>query len=322
MLHRIVWLALILGSQSLFAANEDVKQWLDKMAAAERFLNYQGTFIYTNGPQVETMQIVHGFDKQGERERMSSLTGDVREIIRDESHLVSVLPVRKEVLIEPRGKQLSSPANLLEGLEQSEAFYDYSLKGEERIAGHTCRILSIYPKDNFRYGYRLCIEKETGILLKSLTQDHSGQTHEQMMFTSITMPDAIPLGEFHSVMHKNDFALKQSTATLGIETSAKPDSNWVFGDLPPGFRITEEAMRQIASSKTPVQHIIIDDGLASLSVFIAPVNPDESVVQGVFRSGGLNAYSRFINNYVVTVIGEVPEKTVRFVADSIHHRGS
>ena len=136
MLHRLLWLALILGSQSLFAANEDVKQWLDKMVAAERFLNYQGTFIYTNGPQVETMQIVHGFDKQGERERMSSLTGDVREIIRDESHLVSVLPVRKEVLIEPRGKQLSSPANLLEGLEKSEAFYDYSLKGEERIAGH------------------------------------------------------------------------------------------------------------------------------------------------------------------------------------------
>ena len=142
------------------------------------------------------------------------------------------------------------------------------------------------------------------------------------MFTSITMPDAIPLGEFHSVMHKNDFALKQSTATLGIETSAKPDSNWVFGDLPPGFRITEDAMRQIASSKTPVQHIIIDDGLASLSVFIAPVNQDEPVIQGIFRSGGLNAYSRLINNYVVTVIGEVPEKTVRFIADSIHYRGS
>lgn len=322
MLHRLFWLAIVLGCQPLFAANEDVKEWLDKMAAAERYLNYQGTFIYTNGPQVETMQIVHGFDKQGERERMSSLTGDVREIIRDESHLVSVLPVRKEVLIEPRGKQLSSPAKLLEGLEQSEAFYDYSMKGEERIAGHSCRILSIHPQDSFRYGYRLCIEKETGILLKSLTQDHSGQTHEQMMFTSITMPDAIPVDEFHSVMHKDDFSLKQSLSTLGVNTSIKPDSSWVFGDLPPGFRITEDAMRQIASSEKPVQHIIIDDGLASLSVFIAPATSDELVTQGVFRSGGLNAYSRLINDSVVTVIGEVPEKTVRFIAESIHRQGS
>lgn len=317
----LLWLAIFSVCLPLYAANDDVKQWLDKMAAAERYLNYQGTFIYTNGPQVETMQIVHGFDKQGERERMSSLTGDVREIIRDESHLVSVLPVRKEVLVESRGKQLSSPANLLEGLEQSEAFYDYSLKGEERIAGHTCQILSIYPKDNFRYGYRLCIEKETGILLKSLTQDHSGQTHEQMMFTSITMPDSIPVDEFHSVMHKDDFSLKQSMATLGMNTTQKPDSNWVLGDLPPGFRITEEAMRQIASSKQPVQHIIIDDGMASLSVFIAPVGDNAAVSQGVFRSGGLNAYSRLIDDHVVTVIGEVPEKTVRFIAESISHKG-
>lgn len=318
---RVLWL-LALACQPLYAEKEDVKLWLDKMAAAERYLNYQGTFIYTNGPQVETMQIVHGFNKQGERERMSSLTGDVREIIRDESHLVSVLPVRKQVLIEPRGKQLSSPANLLEGLEQSQAFYDYSLQGQERIAGHGCQILSIHPKDNFRYGYRLCIENETGILLKSLTQDHSGQTHEQMMFTSISMPSEIPVDEFHSVMHEESFTLKQSNTTLGIETNAKPDSNWVFGELPPGFRITEDAIRQIASSKSPVQHIIIDDGLASLSVFIAALNEDEAITQGVFRSGGLNAYSRLINNYVVTVIGEVPEKTVRFIAESIHRQDS
>ena len=233
--------------------------------------------------------------------------------------LVSVLPVRKKVLIESRGKQLSSPAKLLDGLEQSEAYYEYSLKGTERIAGHNCQILSIYPKDNFRYGYRLCIEMETGILLKSLTQDHAGQTHEQMMFTSITMPESIGTDQFHSVMHKEDFDLKQSPDTLGVKMSAKPDRRWVIGELPPGFRITEDAMRYIASSKKPVQHIIIDDGLASLSVFIALQREGEQVVEGIFRSGGLNANTRLFTGHTVTVIGEVPVKTVRFIAESIRY---
>jgi len=319
MLGRLLCVGLMFVSLPLAAAQDEVKEWLDKMAAAEQYLNYEGTFIYTNGPQVETMQIVHGFDKHGERERMSSLTGDVREIIRDDQHLVSVLPVRKKVLIESRGKQLSSPAKLLEGLEQSGAYYEYSLKGTERIAGHNCQILSIYPKDNFRYGYRLCIEMETGILLKSLTQDHAGQTHEQMMFTSISMPEFIETDQFHSVMHKDDFELKQSPDTLGVKISAKPDRRWVIGELPPGFRITEEAMRYIASSKKPVQHIIIDDGLASLSVFIAPPQKDEQVVEGIFRSGGLNANTRLIADHVVTVIGEVPVKTVRLIAESVRY---
>lgn len=322
MLRGILLAGMLFICLPLAAAQEEVKEWLDKMAAAEQFLNYEGTFIYTNGPQVETMQIVHGFDKHGERERMSSLTGDVREIIRDEKHLVSVLPVRKKVLIESRGKQLSSPAKLLEGLEQSEAYYEYSLKGAERIAGHNCQILSIYPKDNFRYGYRLCIEIETGILLKSLTQDHAGKTHEQMMFTSISMPEFIETDQFHSVMHKDDFDLKQSPDTLGEKTLAKPDRRWMIGELPPGFRITEEAMRQIASSKQPVQHIIIDDGLASISTFIAPSQKDELVAEGIFRSGGLNAYTRLIANHTVTVIGEVPEKTIRFIAESISYNTS
>ena len=83
---RFLCAGLLLVSLPLAAAQEEVKEWLDKMAAAEQFLNYEGTFIYTNGPQVETMQIVHGFDKHGERERMSSLTGDVREVIRDDQH--------------------------------------------------------------------------------------------------------------------------------------------------------------------------------------------------------------------------------------------
>lgn len=319
MLGRFLCTGMLIVSMPLAAAQEGVKEWLDKMAAAEQYLNYEGTFIYTNGPQVETMQIVHGFDKHGERERMSSLTGDVREIIRDDQHLVSVLPVRKKVLIESRGKQLSSPAKLLEGLEQSEAYYEYGLKGTERIAGHNCQILTIYPKDNFRYGYRLCIEMETGILLKSLTQDHAGQTHEQMMFTSISMPESIATDQFHSVMHKEDFDLKQSPDTLGVKILAKPDRRWVVGELPPGFRITEDAMRQIASSKKPVQHIIIDDGLASLSVFIAPPQKDEQVVEGIFRSGGLNASTRLYADHAVTVIGEVPVKTVRFIAESIRY---
>ncbi|HGG60478.1 MAG TPA: transcriptional regulator [Gammaproteobacteria bacterium] len=304
-----------------YAASDDaraVRDWLEKMITAEQYLNYEGTFIFINGPKVETMQIVHGFDEKGERERITLLTGVSKEVVRDEEHVFSVLPRKKQVLIQPRNHHADA-AGFLESVKNRNPWYEFELNGSERIADHYCKIISIFPRDQFRYGYRLCIHNETGLLLKSQTLDNSGQPVEQMIFTNLELPTSVPTEHLQTTMHEKDFELLQTTRSKKTDPALRPDPAWQFTELPPGFKVAHNSMRRLAGVQTSVQHIVLDDGLATVSVFIAPYDPNEPYTEGVASSGALNAVSRLKNGYIVTVIGDVPEKTVKLIAGSLVH---
>ena len=45
------------------------------MIQATQTLNYEGTFVYVQGPHVEAMRVVHGGGPKGERQRLFSLNG-------------------------------------------------------------------------------------------------------------------------------------------------------------------------------------------------------------------------------------------------------
>ena len=66
---------------------------------AARSLNYIGTFVYQHGGQLEAMQIVHAMDEAGERERLMSLTGPKREVIRDNQIVTCILGDRQAVYV-------------------------------------------------------------------------------------------------------------------------------------------------------------------------------------------------------------------------------
>lgn len=297
-------------------AEESIKHWLEKMTTAERFLNYEGTFIYINGPRVETMQIVHGFDEKGERERITSLTGLSKEVVRDEQHVFSVLPEQQQVLIEPRNNRTDQKF-FLDSMDENNPYYAFEINGDERIADYRCKIVAIYPKDQYRYGYRLCIEDETGLLMKLQTLDKSGQPKEQLIFTNLELPEKIPTEHLQTTMHEEGFQMLQSGTVLGKNITIEPDTAWNFTQLPPGFKIKLNEMRQLATSEIPVQHILLEDGLATISVFIAQYEPGELYSEGVSGTGALNAVSRLQDGSIITVIGEVPDKTVKLVSRSL-----
>lgn len=298
------------------SAEESIKHWLEKITTAEQFLNYEGTFIYINGPKVETMQIVHGFDEKGERQRITSLTGMSKEVVRDEQHVFSVFPEQRQVLIEPRNKR-SDPGSFLTHADGNNPFYEFEINGDERIADYRCKTIAIYPKDQYRYGYRLCIEDKTGLLLKLQTLDKSGQPQEQLIFTNLKLPEKILTEHLQTTMHEEGFKLLQSGDVLGESITVTPDKSWNFSQLPPGFQVKHNEMRQLATSKLPVQHILLEDGLATISVFIAQYEPGEQYSEGVSGTGALNAVSRLQDGFIITVIGEVPGNTVKLVSRSL-----
>jgi len=61
----------------------EARKWLERMTRAMNEMSYQGTFVYVRGGVVETMRITHVSDDTGVRERMYSISGPRREVIRN-----------------------------------------------------------------------------------------------------------------------------------------------------------------------------------------------------------------------------------------------
>jgi sigma-E factor negative regulatory protein RseB len=59
--------------------------------------------------------------------------------------------------------------------------------------------------------------------------------------------------------------------------------------------------------------------MASVSVFVEDSLPENTGLDGFSSMGALNAFGQPIKGHHVTVIGEVPEATVRLIAESIYN---
>lgn len=81
--------SLLVAASAL--AEPDARDWLERMSAAMSQMDYQGTFVYVQGDDVVTMRITHVADEAGVRERLVSMSGAPREIIRDSNGVRWVL---------------------------------------------------------------------------------------------------------------------------------------------------------------------------------------------------------------------------------------
>lgn len=299
-------------------ADSDALDWLGRMNQAVDTLNYRGTFIYRHGQKVDTMQIVHGYDEGGQRERLISLTGEPREIIRDRDLLTCVWPGTKSVMIEPRARPHGFPVTVPEARSRSLANYRFQVGETHRVAGLPCRQVSVIPADAYRYGYRLCIGEDNAMLLRSEIIDHDGDVVEEMMFTSIEFMDHVPEDAFKARYHGEGYTTHRVEPQEAGESLA-PDTAWRLGTLPPGFVVSSNIKRRMAANPQPVQHMVLTDGLASVSVFIAAAGAPQERYSGITGTGALHAYARFTEGHQVTVVGDVPAQTVSLIGEALHY---
>jgi sigma-E factor negative regulatory protein RseB len=66
-----------------------------------------------------------------------------------------------------------------------------------------------------------------------------------------------------------------------------------------------------------VQHLVYSDGLASVSVFIEPSDPQGQPMRGLAKVGTAFAFSRALDGHQVTAVGEVPPVTVEAIAAGV-----
>jgi len=305
---------LILGVVALDASAQDVRSWLDRMNRAVEELNYEGTFVHVIGRSAETLHIVHRNEDGKIGERIRSLDGVGREIVRRDEQVQCILPDRRVVLLEETRDASPLVSTLPSYSQELEANYSLVTYQKGRVARRPTQVIGIKPKDDFRYGYVVWLDQDSGMPLKSQIRDENGEVVEQILFTEFEILNEIP-----------DSALATSVDTDGFtwfrspnpELESSGDVAWRAAMLPKGFKLSVATQSPIAGSEYPVEHLVYSDGLATVSVFIEDPKTESDVAEGFFSFGSTNAYSLTLRGRKVTAIGEVPRQTVQTIATSL-----
>jgi len=305
--------SLLLAFIGTQAAAQEARDWLERMNRAVGELNYRGTFVHVLDGNAEMLHIVHRHADGQSGERILSLDGAGREIVRQGDQVQGILPDRRVVLFETRSDVSPLVSALPNTTAELEPHYEIKLGGGARVANRAVQVLEIKPRDEFRYGYVLWLDRETAMPLQSQLVDEQGRVVEQILFTEIEVPADIPAAALHPTIDTTGFTMLRAPEA----TPLAAEIPWRAAAVPGGFKLSVATQSPIAGSDTPVEHLVYSDGLATVSVFIEDPQTKADVREGFSNVGSTNAFSLTVRGRKVTAIGEVPRQTVRTIASSL-----
>lgn len=318
---RRVWivLGLLLASWGVGAEPpSDPLAWLGRIATAGQRLNYTGTFTYQSGNRSETSRIVHLRDTSGEFERLETLDGSPREVIRANGEVKCVLPAQKTVIIDQAGSRRAFPSRLAEAWMNLSENYRIRRGEVSRVAGLEAQQIILEPKDDMRYGYVLWADVQSGLLVKSRMVNDRGETIEQFAFNDVKVG-----GEVDKALLQSRFSAEPGASGWHVvnargDALRHDESGWVVRTALPGFSQTTSMRRQLGPSAGDTVHMVFSDGLAAVSVFIEPLaSAGDKAVAGGQQSGPINLFKRQVGSYLITALGEVPPRTVQRLAEAV-----
>lgn len=296
-------------------ADDDAARWLSRMNEALATRNYDGTFFHLRNGEVETLRIIHRVDGGLVSERLVSLDGSGREIVRNQGELTCYLPDQRRVLVEQRDER----GGLLGTLPAFDAgmseYYRIEKLPPGKVLKRDTQVIAVTPKDSFRYGYRVWIDERTAMPLKTQVCDDKGNVIEQILFANLKLPGAIPKAAVQAQVRSEGFQWVRQQSPPS--QSHVLNSMWRALQVPPGFRLTATSSQVMDGSKVPVSQLVYSDGLASVSVFIETKSREHDAMKGLARVGSAFTYSITVKGHQVTAVGEVPAQTVQFIANSM-----
>ncbi len=310
-------------------------EWVQAIQQAATRVNYSGTIVYQSGAEMRTSRILHLFDGTNSHERLQTLDGKPREFIRlrtqDNDEVQCLIPEARRIVIEHRTSDEPFPGLIGATPEAILARYELKTGTIERVAGVECQILLLRPRDALRYGYRLCAERLTGLLLKAQTLGDKRDVLEQVAFTDVKVGERISRSQLKPSWSIAGWTIERSDyRRVDLEKAG-----WIV-PTPEGFRRTKEVVRRMGTRDA--MQVVFSDGMATVSVFIepdaaaggqnvpaspaAPADATRPAAEEAQVVGPTAAYSMRLGDAMVTVVGEVPPTAVRAVARSVEYRGN
>ncbi len=307
------FLAVFLVAISVAAADNSqltAPQWMERMNHAMKTMNYQGTVIFMKNGQIDTMKYRHSVDNGVEQERLSSLNSPLREVTRKSNEVSCLFKESSQKVINHHPIDSSFILNLPQNFINLDKLYLLSVDGQESVAMMPAQIIGIQPRDQLRYARKIWIEKKHFLPLKVEAYNLDGGIMEQVVFTDLTVDEANE--STSDEIDDNQLHIKHIHAT-----QAEPFENapFILKNWPAGFETIFFIRNSMQQAQKSVDHLLLSDGFSSISVYLEP--KQASGVQGLHTLGSVNSYSRLIGNFQLTVLGEVPAKTVELIAAGV-----
>lgn len=327
--------ALVLAPTAVIAADINPGAWLIEVSEAQRNSNYQGILLHRSGESIDSFRVTHRYKNGEARERLQTLTGDPRDVVRRGEKVICLVPPGNRL---PESAMHGLPQSMIpkldaEQLQRINQSYVLASLGESRIAGRRCQGVSITPRDPLRYGYEVWADKETKVPLKVLLKDSDGKPIEQIMFTEVRFPEMIP-DEVFDITPQLDqgyasVSQERSESPLDVALAGRspnqgkgPDLHMGLVSIPEGFEVVMFAQRELPNGTGTLRHWIISDGLTSVSIFGRQSIGERpaSMPQSSHALGAMHAYRQIVGKVEITVVGEVPSQTVRVIAEGTSKR--
>ena len=296
------------------AGEKDARYWLDRMGESLASVNYEGTFVHIHGGSSETLKVVRRVGEDGRiTERLVSLDGAGREIIRKDDEVTCIFGDQRSVLKERRDEgngQFFATVPVYS--EKLDLYYSFLTRGESRMLDRQVREVAVVARDRYRFGYRLWLDHDTAIPLKSQLVTADGKVVEEVKFADIRFPLSIPEASTEPSISYEGFKIYYTEPS---RVEAEQLSAWRADRVPGGFELSSSSIKTLTDSETPVEHLVYSDGLASVSVFVEAGTGEAA--HGFSTVGAANAYSTAVDDHQVTAVGEVPRPTVEMIARSV-----
>lgn len=310
--QAVLGLAILLGSLS---AHADQRLWSLVLSSHDqaKTLNYSGLLITESGSHSQASRLLHQSTEGNEFEVLERLDGQPAKWIRHNDQIQCVIPDRKMILTERRHTSIAFPrvfANT-DGSGALSKLYSITELPGRRVAGRSVHVLQLKPKDDLRYEYRLYVDRENKLLMRSELYSPKGDVLEQVGFKEIT---------FEPEVVSKPALLKAGpgwkTSTTEVRTLPSDDLPYDLPDLAFGFKRSDTVCR-VREKDDQIHQTVYSDGLSTLSVFIQKSQANHSMPQMPMSHGAVMSRSEVQGEHMVTVLGEVPEKTLGLFLKSV-----
>ncbi|MEO1574765.1 MAG: MucB/RseB C-terminal domain-containing protein, partial [Pseudomonadota bacterium] len=282
---------LINGGAPMVAAAETARDWFERMGQAVETLNYRGRLVHQHDGQLDTLEVVHQLRDGKVYERMTSLNGSGREVIRRGDDVRCTVADRQEVLVDWAAEGSPLVAVLPQYDASLEEIYRFDLTpASGRVAGRPVHTLKIDPLDGYRYGYRLQLDSETGMPLKCELVDDQNRSIETVMFTRIEFVDTLAAEVFEPLLPTTNYDEVRPVAAAGGNVIDAKQASFVADQLPSGFSLSIVTRHGDAASGA--EHLVYTDGVATISVFAERRRENVEVFDGAANIGVANVFGR------------------------------
>ena len=282
-------------------------QWLKNVSDAMKLQSYNGTVIFMKHGQIDSMKYAHTVEQGIEHEKLTSLNSPLREVTRNSSEINCLYKETSQNVKTHQPFDRSFILNLPLDTQKLENQYLFAVADQEMIALRPTQVIAVLPKDNLRYARKIWVDTASQLPLKIEVYDVDGKILEQVLFTEINVTQSE----------------SQSNGTLNEheqhQHAVQPDtfelSPYLIKNWPPGFEKVFYVQNDMQQSKKSVHHLLMSDGFSSISVYFEAKGAKG--LEGSKKLGPVNSYSKVIGDLQVTVLGEVPAKTVEIVAEGV-----